>query len=175
MRTETAVETVARIEGIRAEDRTKEQNRALGRAKAAVREEERKRPKGQTVEAPPSPAPRAGEGARDANDDPASAGRSTDAIHVVLDRIRDGIAREVDALLNGSTHLDTADRVKVLTAAAKVTGFADSKEVESIPFVFRGWTEHVPVLPEGVVVTCPSCARPFETTPGKATPIVDPR
>lgn len=165
--TEAAAGTVARIEAIRAEDRTKEQNRALGRAKAAVREEERKRPRGQTVEAPPPASARAGAGARDA--------RSVPASDAPVDRLAmaETVLRELHASLGELSAYAPKDRASILSLCAKLSGMLDAKPGEAPPFLFRGFEVPEVRIPTGAEPwTCPACAhvhRPGGPVPEGAT------
>ncbi len=150
-RPESPAETVARIERIPAEERTKPQASALAKARTAVLQIEREG----LLRA--ASAPPVGRSARARED--STPGRSSDDLPTVTARIRDNIAREVDSLLANSVGLETSDRVKVLTAAARVTGFADSDDNGAPPpFASRGFVQPAVTLPTGAEPwTCGAC------------------
>lgn len=162
---ESPAQTVARLERIPAEERTKPQASALAKARTAVLQIEREG----LLRA--ASAPPVGVAARARED--STPGRSSDDLPTVTARIRDNIAREVDSLLANSVGLDTSDRVKVLTAAARVTGFADSDDAgQPAPFVSRGFVQPPVSIPTGaepwVCGTCGALHSPGGPVPADA-------
>lgn len=166
---ESPAETVARLEAIRAEDRTRPQNKALNRARAALLEIERAdamRERARKREEGLASLVAASEHKRTATVARARGGEYTPA-----DRAKMGerVLAQLDAALDDLGNADPKDRASILSLAAKLSGLLAAERTEDVPFIFRGWTRApMPVLPAGVVAPCPACGQALPTAPPEA-------